>query len=293
MDVRCRWTIGADSVSIRTQRQRQHSDLAEPMSLHPQGTRLERLLIFGESGSGKSSTWMALADWIERTGSSSVIWAMDTDNAWDGMRPEDGSLDKVVRIHQFSSTQFEYWRPSVREIRSKVARQDWVVLDMADKAWTGAQNCYWQQKQGESFADVFAAAVIADDLGELSGHHGTNWGAINKIYDDFMEVLINMPCNVLAIAPSKQLQMEGKGNNRAPTEADREWARFGAKPSGQKDLKHGFHTILFCQETPKGFTYTTVKERGPINRAKREYLKGERVEDFVTTYLFKVAKWRP
>lgn len=265
------------------------------MPLHPPSSRRERILVFGEAGSGKSSTWVSIADWLERTRSKDKVYALDTDAAWEGMRPEDGSLDARVLVSNLDAQEFDPWRPEARRVRGLVSRDDWVVLDMAMKAWRAPQDAYWKAKQGESFADAFAAAVIADDLGELSGHHGTNWGAINKLYADFMDVVLSMPCHVLCVTGTKQLQTEREGKTVRVKAGDKEWEGIGKKPSGQGELSHAFHTIIYCQEKKLGetWTYTTVKERGPIGRPKREYLKGEHVQDFVTTYLIKVAKWRP
>lgn len=265
------------------------------MALHPPSSKRERVLAFGESGSGKSSTWMAVADWMERTKATGHLYVLDTDSAWEGYRPEDGSLDEYITVYQLDALTYRDWRPAIQKVRANVKRDDWVVLDMADKAWRVAQNHYWQKKGGDNFSDAFAAAVIDDDMAELSGHHGTNWGAINLFYEDIFYPIINMPCHVLVVAPSKGLQTErkGQGGKAVVKEEDREWERIGSKPKGQGDLKHAFHTILYCAETPSGWTYTTVKERGPINRGKRAYLKGEKVQDFVVSYLFKVAGWRP
>jgi hypothetical protein len=122
--------------------------------------------------------------------------------------------------------------------------------------------------------------------GEISGAHGENWGIINKYYNAFFQTIINMPCHVLCVAPASELREDDKPETKAQF-------KVGWKPQGQKDLPHGFHTVLFAAETPQGWVYTTVRERGPIGREGRKYLKGEKVEDFVMTYLVGVAGWKP
>jgi hypothetical protein len=73
--------------------------------------------------------------------------------------------------------------------------------------------------------------------------------------------------------------------------------KVGWRPAGpgalDKDLSHLFLSVLYAgKSVEKGWVYTTIREKGPVGE-KREYFKGEKVDDFVSTYLFKVGGWRP
>jgi hypothetical protein len=73
------------------------------------------------------------------------------------------------------------------------------------------------------------------------------------------------------------------------------YGKVEMKIEGQKDLRGEGHTVIHAFEANGRYRYTTVKERGPIGRAKRRLLVNEDVTDvgFVPGYLMKVAGWRP
>lgn len=259
----------------------------------------ERVLVYGDSGTGKSSCWVALADWYRRGAERSSegveraahIWVLDSDQAADANLPEDGSLDPYVTCLPLSEDTFDGWREAAKKVKKEVRRDDWVVVDRADHAWRAVQNHFWNEKDGRSAADVFAASVISGDRGkEIAGPHGENWGVINAWYFEFMGIIVSMPCHVLLCAGEKEI-------TGVSSEGDiEEWKRYKAKPEGQKGLSQNPHTVLHLERQVSGgeFKYrmTTVKEKGPIGHPKRAELKGEVVKDFVLSYLVKVAKWK-
>lgn len=260
------------------------------MPLHPPNSRKERLLVYGRSGAGKSSTWLSVANWALDTDADTVIHLGDTDHAWDAMRYED--IEPYISVTDLDINEYPDWLTWTRTVREKVKPSDWVVVDMIDKAWTAAQTHFWYQMSGgDPLGEIYLrnqqAIVTKGEQGEyMGGAHGANWGVINKFYGAFFQAVIAMPCHVLCIAPAAEIRQDSP-----PAERD-QW-KIGWKPQGQKDLPHGFHTILFAAETPRNYIYSTVKERGPIGRPTRPLLKGEEVQDFVTTYLMKIGGWRP
>lgn len=253
--------------------------------------RRERILIYGRSGAGKSAAWQDIAVWADNTDAPTRIYLGDTDFAYDAVAdiPEIASH---VTATNLDVNEFDKWLPWAIETKSKVERDDWVVVDMVDKAWLGAQTHFWYQMSGgDPLADVYlrnqkAIESKGDEGDYMGGAHGANWGIINKYYGAFFQQVISMPCHVMCIAPAKEIRADSK-----PEERD-QW-KVGWAPQGQKDLAHGFHTVLFAAETPIKYIYTTIRERGPIGVKKRDMLKGVGVEGFVETYLFQVAGWRP
>lgn len=259
------------------------------MPLKAPSSRRERILGYGRSGSGKSSMWLAIANWIEDTGSNAKIHLGDTDKAFDAVAdyPE---ITKTVEVTDLDVNAFDEWMTWAKLTKGIVTPDDWVVVDMIDKAWLGAQTHFWYQMSGgDPLADIYLknqqAIESRGQEGEyMGGAHGANWGIINKYYGAFFQQVISMPCHVLCVAPAKEIRPDAKEEEKA------QW-KIGWAPQGQKDLAHGFHTVLFSAETPMGWIYTTIRERGPIGRPGRQYLKGAKVEDFVQSYLMGVAGW--
>lgn len=259
--------------------------------MQPGSSRRERILAYGRSGSGKSSTWMAVAQWIADTGSTAKIYVGDTDNAWDAMGYDEIS-HIVIPTHITNYREGLEW---ARKTRDQVDPRDWVVFDMVDKAWPWAQEHYFTTKMGNDdlmLGDIYLdnQRSIEDKTVGMAGDHGSNWGVIYKYYHGLINTVLNMPCHVLAVAASKEIRTDTKAAIVA------QYKDVGFYPSGppnENELAHVFHSVLYCAETPRDWLYTSIKEMGPINRPKRKMLKGEKVSDFVVTYLFNVAGWRP
>ena len=258
--------------------------------MHPNSNRLERILSYGRSDSGKSSMWVSIASWLADTETGNRVWLGDTDNAWDAMGYDEiESVVKPSRVTDYISAL--RWAKSLR-----VDRNDWVCLDLADKAWPWAQEHYFSQYMPDddlSLGDIYLRNQLAMERKEggegMAGAHGGNWGVIYKYYHGLVNILLNQPCHVLFIAAARELRADTKA---AIVAQYKNVGFYPAGPPNENELAHSFHTVLYCAETPINWLYTTIKERGPINKPSRRMLKAEPVSDFVATYLFKVAEWQ-
>jgi hypothetical protein len=263
--------------------------------LHPPNNRRERTLIYGRFDSGKSHAWMSIAHWIRDTNSTARIHVGDTDNSWEAMRPADGSLDNIVLVTDLDINDYRVWTQWAKKLRSEVSRDDWVVVDMIDDTYQAAQNYYWDQMAPDDLlADIYLRNqqnIEGMSGGEsMAGPHGGNWGVIYKYYYSFITPVVNMKCNVLCCARAREIRKED-------VQALKDEYKVGWRPAGpgalDKDLSHLFLTVLYAgKSVEKGWVYTTIREKGPVGE-KREYFKGGKVDDYVTTYLMGVAGWRP
>lgn len=268
------------------------------MPLHAPNLRRERILVCGLSGSGKSTTWLTIAEWLHKTKSTARVYVIDNDHAWEAARPEDGHLDSVVVWYE-AYNHAEH-RAALRDANSKAGRDDWLVVDMTDKLWTIAQNDYWVMAYGKEIDEIFLDSKIANF--NMAGDYGSNWGVINKLYDSMFGQVHKARCHVLCVTsaePVKQSSKPAEAKMNDAPDVIREFGRLGWKPTGQKGIRHPFHTILLMQDTPSGYTLTTMKERNPAGVVARPYLKNETIGKhdgggigFVMGYLVKVAKWK-
>jgi hypothetical protein len=268
----------------------------------PTGKR-ERILGFGRSGSGKSSMWGAIGEWEADTGGGGKVWVADSDNAWDAMWSENSEgVVQAERVRGY--VEAVHW---ARGIRGKVKGDDWVVMDMADKVWSWSQEHYWQTVTGEDdllLGDVYVQDQLArkkaevvkgggkwegDDGEAMAGAHGANWGVIYKYYHGLLNMVLNLPCHVLFVAGAREIRPDTKPAIVAQYKG---CGFYPAGPPNENELAHNFHSVIFCAETPRDWVYTTVKERGPIRQPSRRMMMGEKVEDFVVSYLMGVAGWK-
>lgn len=268
------------------------------MSLHIDSPRRERILLYGQEGSGKSHAWVSVAEWIKKTKSSAKVHVIDTDAAWDALRPEDGRLDDVVVAYPI--TEWDDY-DVVKKIRENATPDDWYVLDVVTSLWTDAQEGFFQKAFGEELDAFFMAAQIAGE--SPGGEWGSNWVQIRRMYQRVMGSLQRYPGNVIACAYAGEVKTPGKKRDgssmpRTPfhdtPEIEEKYGRYGWKPLGgssKENIGHNFHTVVFMAETSKGWRMSVTKDRGDRDKVKGE-LQGVVVTDFVLSYLFKQG-WRP
>jgi hypothetical protein len=252
--------------------------------------------VYGDRGGGKSSTYISIADWMDRTGSDRRVWLADSDRGWDGNRPEDGSLDRYITVFALDREEFggvRGWLGKAKSVRREIHPDDWFTVDLQTHAWEGAQRYYWGEKSGnDSLAELWLRSRPQD----VSGDHGTNWGVINKFYGEWTSWVSSLPCHVLYLASASEIREPNQGGKGGDDLDTRNFYRgIGMRMEGQKDLRGEGHTVIYAFEANGRYRYTSVKERGPIGRAKRRLLVNEDVTDvgFVPGYLFGVAGWRP
>jgi hypothetical protein len=251
-------------------------------------------MVYGRSGSGKSSTWASLAQWIADTDTNSHVHLGDSDNAYSAIGHPD--IEPVVTAsHITDYTSALQW---ARKTRDNVSRDDWVIADMIDKFWPWAQEYFFKLKYGDDdlmLGDVYLQNHIDMDkpVGErgtgMAGAHGSNWGDIYKFYHGLLNMVLNMPCHVLGVAACKEIR---KDTQAAVIAQYKDVGFYPAGPSNDNELAHNFHSVIYCAETPRDWRYTSIKEMGPINKPKRAMMKGVKVDDFVVTYLMKVGDWK-
>lgn len=251
--------------------------------LHTDAKSLERILLMGSWGTGKSEAWCSVAKWLAQGKSENKVFVLDTDNAVDRLVEGSSYENQVVTYDLFDWDSYTNGIDSARKLANP-NRQDWLVLDMADKAWEKVQDHYITKAFGKEADEYFLQWKSGGNSGSpLAGEYGANWQVINKLYANFIGKITRFPGHVLACTPVDAINAkEEKSKEVLDT-----YGRFGAKPRGQKALGHQFHTLILTQQKGKqDYIYTTVKDR------KRAELSNEKVTDFVTSYLVKVAGWK-
>lgn len=262
------------------------------MSLHPPNPRRERILGFGVGGAGKSSAWLSIAEWMHKTQAPGHLHVMDTDNAWEAMRPTDGHLDSLITAYPIF--EFSDFKPAVKDIRGSGTSDDWYVIDRGDPMWDMAQEGYAQKVYGEDADEFFLRHEINET--NPGGDYGKSWVQMRRMYKGAgIDLIQRFPGHVLCLCAANELRLEDQGKFADDAEAIGKYKGIGMKPAGKKDLGLLFHTELYFVESPSGYRITTTKDRKPFgDETGRQYLKGKPVTpDFVMAYLIGVAGWRP
>ena len=259
------------------------------MSLHPPSSRRERILGFGLPGAGKSSIWLAIAEWIHKTNAPSHVWVMDTDMAWEAMRPEDGHVDHAVTT--FPIYEYADYKEAVKKIRENGTVDDWFVIDRGDVLWDASQEAWSVAVEGKDIDEFF---LMHQSRGTSpGGDYGSNWVQIKRMYRGMgIDLITRFRGHVLVCCAAEEVR-EKKGQFGDDADVYAKYKAVGMKPSGEKKLSHLFHTEVFMQESPSGYRMSTVKERKSFSGESRGTMKGKVVSpDFVMAYLIGVAGWK-
>ena len=241
----------------------------------------ERLLVLGGPGSGKTYGWLKLASHFK----GAEIYVIDTEIGAERSLQEFPDLKNV---HIYPVVDWSEYRKAQKEIVEKAKESDWIVVDMADKAWTTAQRYYvgeiFDQEMGEYFLE--ARKKIKKDAKSLFGGRDavlkgwTDWVVITRIYEDFILPLIYRSSAHLYLATAAQPVSE---------DDDREikelYGPYGLRPAGQKALGYQPDTVLLLAHAKDGYYVTTIKDRGG-----RKYFDRQRLHNLCLQY-GKVAGW--
>lgn len=251
--------------------------------IHAPGPRRERILVYGQEGSGKSFVWLMIAEWIYKTKSKAKVWLVDTDRSWDAMRPIDGHLDDIVRI--FDIHEWSDYGPAIKTIRTNGAPDDWFSIDLVDNVWDDSQQGYTEAVFGQDLGAFYLEQRVKDL--PVGGDYGTNWQHIKKMYRDVTGLITRFPGHVICCATAAQVTPK-KGNFGDDPDVVEKYGRVGWKPNGEKKIGHLFHTVIYMADAPSGYLMTSTKDR------QRERFNGKKVTpDFVVSYLIGVAGWKP
>jgi hypothetical protein len=257
--------------------------------LHPPTTRRERILAYGAPGAGKSSIWLAIAEWIYKSKSDSRVWVVDTDMAWDAMRPDDGHLDSIVEAFPIYS--YDEYRPAINKIKENASSADWFVIDRADVLWEAAQEGWSAAVEGKDIDEFFLMHQAQGT--SPGGDYGANWVQIKRMYRAMgVDLITRFRGHVLCVAAAEQAR-EKKGQFGDDADVFAKYSNIGYKPAGEKKLAHLFHTEIYMVESPSGYRMSTLKERRAWSSSGRDVMRGQKVTpDFVMAYLIGIAGWQ-
>ena len=241
----------------------------------------ERILVLGGPGSGKTYGWLKLASYF----SKSQFYVIDSEIGGQRSLQEFPDLTNV-QLHPV--VDWTEYREAQKEISSQAGEDDWIVLDMADKAWTAVQRYYtseiFDKEMGEYFLEARkkikkdAKSLFAGRDAALKGW--TDWVVVTKLYEDFIFPLVYRSPAHLYMATAGQPVSEDDSK-----EVQELYGPHRLKPSGQKALSHQPDTMLLLTHASDGYYMTTIKDRGG-----RRYFERTRLHNLAIQY-GKVAGW--
>lgn len=231
----------------------------------------EKILVYGNAGSGKSYSWLTLAERLPEA----TFWVLDTDDAVPRMMQGFGEIENVELLPCF---EWADYMAALKSVGDKAAEGDWVVVDFISSAWTAVQDHYVQEIFGMSSTEYFMQVrrELAEGSKKLEALAGwTDWLVIKKLYGEFTRLLKYKLTgqNVFATAPLKIFGQE------TPKEIREVYAGLPGTPGGEKNLTYEFHTVLYLSRSgTDDWRMTTAKDR------ERKRFEKARLKNFYLQY---------
>lgn len=247
----------------------------------------ERILIFGEGGSGKTSAILNMARYMPYA----QFWVHDTDVsfAYDrGLALEYQDVDERGNVHVLMSSDWDEYVENANKIKADADPSvDVLVTDNVTFPWQWVQNQHIQAQYGVD-VDQFQADLKRQFKDDNQGYakalsEAMQWPIINKKFDaGVYQRYHKWRGHAFMIAMAKTLRGEKDEDLQA------QFKVHGAMPSGQKNTSYVMRTnILMAQGTTKNtWRYSTTKDQGHPKQEKQP------MEEFAMDYLVAVAGWQ-
>lgn len=252
------------------------------MKLEAKHKTPERILLYGDPGSGKSRAAVDVA----RAATGRVL-VLDTDYSSSWFRSIDAhpELADTVEVWQVGPDDWAGQIRAVTEMTKQAGGGDWVVIDSITPTWLAVRTLYIQRRYGDDFFDFFATGKD-----KQMSDADMNWNAINSEYSRLYRAVFGSPAHVLLTAEADAMTTATQSGKQVAQDRGikTHYQTIGWKPKGQKTLAYTPHTVIWLNKDRVGGYYmTTAKDR------ERTEIEAREVKDFSRDYLMRVAGWRP
>ena len=163
----------------------------------------ERILAIGGPGAGKTYQGLKLAQFNP----DKHLYVIDSEI---GAQRSLQEFPELKNVTIYPVVEWDEYRSAQKIICETAKDGDWIMLDMADKAWTAVQRhfvtrIYDGQEMGDYFLEARARAR-KDSKSLFAGKDAAfkgwlDWPVINRLYDDFINPIIyQSPANLYIVS---------------------------------------------------------------------------------------------
>jgi hypothetical protein len=240
----------------------------------------ERILVYGQPGSGKSYSHLRIAEAYTK----SRFYIIDTDDSIPRMLNSEFTHLNNVEVHP-AQDWLECCK-ALNEIKPKVTSNDWLVVDMLCSVWDFVQSYFVEEIFDKDIGSYFMQArkEMKGGSSNLSALKGwTDWSVVNKLYQTWInEITYRLPCHIFFTCKATKLSREDDEDTRDM------YSTFGLRPEGEKRNAYRVHSVFLLTHERENFYISTIKDRGRI-RLENTPLTLE--QNFATKYLMIFAGW--
>jgi hypothetical protein len=249
----------------------------------------ERMLLFGQGGSGKTNAILTVADAIAQ----GEMFVVDNDYSYAyqrALQTDFESAAEKVHVHECESD----WESVVDALQQAITeglatgdpQDNWLVIDSISPTWQAVQDFITGQITGASSAEYLTQLrKESKDLTEMNRTlvDQVPWSIVNKEYAEHIWApLRNWPGHFIITAEAKKLSRQ----DAEKAELADWYQHLGVQPAGQGKIHYVSATTLLMKKAKRDeYQITTVKDR---NREDQENLE---IDNFAMDYLREVAGW--
>lgn len=256
------------------------------MGYVPPGRAPERLMLWGDAGSHKTSSILDIAKRlpdatfriVECDWSPSVSVMLD-------LMPRYAGLTNVI-VRQVFPDDFDGQLEALQWLRSETLYGDWAVFDSFSHTWEAAQQWFIEHQFTEhEDADAYYLSRRAEKTGKEGDLDGwMDWPYIKKIHNKLYREIMKTPGHFVLTMEQQKISSD---HLAGANEEKALFAREKSMPRGRKQFAHVPRTILHLEVDPRSgeATYSGQKDRA------RELQKDHTNGDFFRDYMVAVAGW--
>jgi len=245
----------------------------------------ERILLFGEGGSGKSTAILSMARYMP----DSHFWIQDTDVsfAYDRLLAlEFADVDERGNVTVLQASDWDEFNENTARIAADSDPiNDVLVVDNGTFPWQWVQDSHAQAQYGVDI-DQFLSDLrkqYGKDNKEYAKAlaEGMQWPIINKKFNKhFYKMFHSWKGHAMIVAQAKSTK--GEKDEDMLTQ----FRIHGAMPAGQKDLAYVMATNILMMDRGKNtWAMSTTKDRG------RPKVEKQTFTEFAIDYLVDIGGW--
>lgn len=258
------------------------------MGYVPPGRAPERLMLWGDAGSHKTSSILDIAKRLPDATFRIVEcdWTPSVEVMLDEMSRYAGLTN--VEVRQVFPDDYDDQLAALKWLRESSRRGDWCAFDSFTHTWEASQTKYIEAMFPDESADDFymrkRAEQIEDDKrgGNLDGQ--LDWPRIKSWHDKLYREISKNPAHMVCT-----YEQVGMNSDRltGTNEEKGIFARERTLPKSRKQFAHVYRSIVHLEVDSRSgeATYTTHKDRA------RELQKDHANGDFFRDYMVAVAGW--
>lgn len=261
--------------------------------------RGERIMLVGDSDTGKSRHYLKVAEWHQRRKADIHFYGICTPgNEWDVLLAEGAEFEGLTNVTWDVVWEMQDWFDLYAKFRKAANQGDFLCCDVQGDLWTDAQTEYERTEHGGDLSTRWITSSVHPMITDTKEKKNP-WTRINSRYNEFANnKLLRWPGHLVSLYWQTGIPDDLTDKDK---EAASLFGPFELMPLGNKKDYKRFHTILHLARNSQGeYVWRTIRDRQRkhlgtrVERKKFVTIKPEVCtgKDLFKDYLMPVGGWK-